>query len=57
MLDTEKMVLDMEGRLYEAKMAMQKARVAGEDEKKAATEEANRIARSMYSHEQSAKGQ
>ncbi|KAI4928416.1 uncharacterized protein J4E92_005902 [Alternaria infectoria] len=53
MLDTEKMVLDMEGRLYEAKMAMQKARVAGEDEKKAATEEANRIARSMYSHQPS----
>ncbi|KAI4655403.1 hypothetical protein J4E93_000115 [Alternaria ventricosa] len=50
MLDTEKMVFDMEGRLYEAKMAMQKAREAGEDEKKAATDEANRIARSMYSH-------
>ncbi|KAI4633139.1 hypothetical protein J4E80_000502 [Alternaria sp. BMP 0032] len=57
MLDIEKMVLDMEGRLYEANMAMQKAREAGEDEKKAATEEANRIARSMYDHEPSEKGQ
>ncbi|KAI4634886.1 hypothetical protein J4E83_002208 [Alternaria metachromatica] len=57
MLDTEKMVLDMEGRLYEAKMAMQKAREAREDEKKAATDEASKIARSMYSHEPSAKGQ
>ncbi|KAI4959852.1 hypothetical protein J4E86_003577 [Alternaria arbusti] len=57
MLDTEKMVLDMESRLYEAKMALQRAREAGEDEKKAAMNEANRIARSMCSHEPSAKGQ
>ncbi|KAI4955215.1 hypothetical protein J4E91_001073 [Alternaria rosae] len=57
MLDAEKMVLDMESRLYEAKMAMQRAREAGEDEKKAATDGANRIARSMYNHEPFAKGQ
>jgi len=38
-------------------MALQRAREAGEDEKKAAMNEANRIARSMCSHEPSAKGQ
>lgn len=57
MLDAEKMVLNMESRLYEAKKAMQRAREAGEDEKKAATDEANRIAQSIYNHEPFAKGQ
>jgi hypothetical protein len=47
MLETEKMVLDMESRLHEAKNAMLKAREAGEGEK-AATEEASRVAQAMY---------
>jgi hypothetical protein len=55
MLEAEKMVLEMESRLYEAKHALQRAREASEGEKKAATDEASRVVRSMCSHESSTK--
>jgi hypothetical protein len=48
MLETEKMVLDMESRLYEAKRTMLRAREATEGAKQATTEEASRIAQAMY---------
>jgi hypothetical protein len=54
-LEAEEMVWEMESRLYESKHALWRAREASEAEKKAATDEASRVVRSMYSHEPSTK--
>jgi hypothetical protein len=55
MLEAEKMVLEMESRLYEAKHALRRAREASEGEKKVATDEVSRVVRSMYIHKPSTK--
>jgi hypothetical protein len=49
-LEAEKMVLEMESRLHEAKGAIWRARIASEEEKRAGTDEASRFAGAMYSH-------
>jgi hypothetical protein len=50
MLEAEKMVLEMESRLHETKGTIWRARIASEEEKRAATDEASRFAGTMYSH-------
>jgi hypothetical protein len=49
-LEAEKMLLKMESRLHEAKNAVSRARQAIQEESKAATDEASRIVRTMFSH-------